>query len=123
MGGIGLSELTNLLSLLIPTVLSPVFMGLNSLFFGVNTVSINGLMQREFTPRQRATMGSLSSFGGSLLFSVFSYGLGLYADRVGAINALIITAILGFLPLLFFWLAFKHDSKQADLEPASNLAD
>jgi MFS family permease len=110
LGGISLSEAVNLLSLLIPTVLSPAFMGATSLFFGVNTVSVNGLMQREFNARQRATMGSISSFGGSVTFAIFSYGLGLFADRFGAVNALIIAAVFSFIPVWFYGRAFRSPS-------------
>ncbi len=100
-GGMFLSQLTHLGSLLVFSPLSPVLMSATSLFFGVNTVSVNGLMQSEFTSEQRATMGSISSFGGSLLFAVASFGIGALADRVGVVNALMITTLLGFIPI---WL-------------------
>ncbi len=107
--GIGLSELVNLFSLLIPTVLSPALMGATSIFFGVNTVSVNGLMQREFTSEQRATMGSLNAFAGNLGFAVFSFALGALADHVGVANALIVTTLLAFVPLWFYRQAFRHE--------------
>lgn len=101
-GGMILSQVTNLGSLLLFSALSPVLMGATSLFFGVNNVSVNGLMQREFTSEQRATMGSISSFGGSLLFAFVSFGIGLLADQVGVVNALIITTLFSFIPIWFY---------------------
>ena len=50
------------------SVISPLLMSSTSLSYGVATVAENGLMQKEFTSHQRATMGSLNSLAGSLLF-------------------------------------------------------
>ena len=106
-GGMILSEFTNLTALIFASVVSPVFMGATSIFFGVNTVSLNGMMQREFSDAQRATMGSVTAFGGSLLFAALSVMLGWLADAIGVREALIIANILAFTPLIFFRLAFQ----------------
>ncbi|GAB4512234.1 MAG: MFS transporter [Anaerolineae bacterium] len=108
-GGNALSEFINTVALIWPTVLSPLLMGSTSIFYGVNTVSQNGLMQREFTDAQRATMGSLTAFGGSLFFAVFSLLLGWLADVMGVRNALIIATLFGTTRLIFYWLAFRRD--------------
>jgi MFS family permease len=113
-GGMSLSEGTNLLSLIFPTVLSPAIMGATSIFFGVNTVAVSGLMQREFTPTQRATMGSISSFGSSILFAIFSFGIGLLADRAGVTLALIICILITPISLWFYGLAFRSRSSVSD---------
>lgn len=102
-GGMSLSELVNLIGLLVPTVLSPALMASNSIFYGVNSVAINGLIQREFTDEQRATMGSLNSFAGSLVFAVFSFLLGALADRIGVIPALVTAALLSLIPMMLYW--------------------
>lgn len=104
-GGMSLSELVNLIGLLVPTVLSPALMASNSIFYGVNSVAINGLIQREFTDEQRATMGSLNSFAGSLVFAVFSFLLGTLADRIGVIPALVTAALLSLIPMMLYWKA------------------
>ncbi len=104
-GGMSLSELVNLIGLLVPTVLSPALMASNSIFYGVNSVAINGLIQREFTDEQRATMGSLNSFAGSLVFAVFSFLLGALADRIGVIPALVTAALLSLIPMMLYWKA------------------
>ena len=61
----------------------------------VSTVARNGLLQREFTDEQRATMGSFNSFGGSMAFAIFSFLLGALADRIGVIPALITVVLYG----------------------------
>lgn len=108
-GGMSISEAINVFSLLTATVLSPALMALNSVFFGVNTVAINSLIQREFTDQQRATMGSLNSFVGSIVLSGFSFLLGAMADRIGVIPALVIASLLSLIPMSMYWRALRPD--------------
>lgn len=102
-GGMAISEITNLFALLVPTVASPAIMALNSVFYGVNSVAKQSLIQREFTDAQRATMGSLDSLAGSIVFAVFSFLLGALADRIGVIPALTVTVVLAIVPMLMYW--------------------
>lgn len=108
--GVSYSEMVNIFGLVVPTVLSPALMASTSMFYGVNMVSINGLMQREFTSEQRATMGSLNAFGVSIVFSIFALVLGWLADQIGVIPALVITEVGAFATLPLFWQAFRHPS-------------
>lgn len=110
-GGIVITTATNLFGLVFPTVFSPLIMSLNSVFYGVNTVARGGLLQREFTDEQRATMGSLTSFGGSLVFVVFSVLLGALADRTNPITALIVATILGLIPTVLYWWGLRDDHR------------
>jgi nitrate/nitrite transporter NarK len=71
-------------------------------------------MQREFTAEQRATMGSLTAFVGSITFAVWSFALGLLADRIGPINALLISQILSMIPLWLYWKAFRVKSTHSE---------
>src|SRR5262249_39038999 len=112
-GGIGLNNGVTLLVTLLPGVLSPAVMSLPSFAYGIHTVATSGLMQREFTTDQRATMGSLTSFGGSLAFAVFSLALGALGDRIGPAGAFAVATALGFLPAYFYWRAFRHESRKA----------
>jgi MFS family permease len=102
-GGATIAQVSNLFALLIPTVASPAIMALNSVFYGVNNVAQSSLIQREFTDEQRATMGSLNSLAGSVVFAVFSFGLGALADRIGVIPALIMAVLLSFIPMMMYW--------------------
>ncbi len=111
--GITLSELTNMLAMLIALPISPAMMASTSMFFGVNTVGVNGLMQREFTHEQRATMGSINSFGGSLGFALVSFVLGGAADQFGVIPALIIAQAVALSTVLLYWRAFRHPTRHA----------
>ncbi|MFN8376299.1 MAG: hypothetical protein U0694_25940 [Anaerolineae bacterium] len=92
LGGISISEAVHVFGMLVPTVFSPALISLTSVFFGVKTVAIGGLLQREFTDEQRATMGSLTSFADSIAMAVFSFGLGALADRIGVTPALVLVS-------------------------------
>jgi MFS family permease len=118
-GGIFVSNLINMASIIWASVLSPALMGVTSIFFGVNTVALNSMMQREFSDAQRSTMGSLTSFGGSLLFAVTSTLLGWLADQIGVRWALLISSTLCMIPLIFYWLAFRpgKDSHSQESDP------
>jgi hypothetical protein len=112
-GGITFALTVNLVFMLFPSILSPFFMAATSLLFGVNMTAIGGLMQREFTTEQRATMGSLTSFAGSLSFAVYALLLGALADAIGVIPALIASELLHYITPYLFWRAFQHESRQA----------
>ncbi|MEZ4670150.1 MAG: MFS transporter [Anaerolineae bacterium] len=101
-GGMTISEAINLLGLIFPGVLAPAIMAANSCFYGVNTVAKSSLVQQEFSDEQRATMGSLNSLAGSILFSLLSFLLGALADRIGVIPALITAALLGLVPMFLY---------------------
>jgi MFS family permease len=112
-GGAVISNIVSLFSLFIPTVFSPVLMSSVSLFYGVNTVARQSLIQREFTDKERGTMGSLNSLAGSLIFAVFSFGLGALADRVGIVSALILATLLSLIPMTLYWRVLRpvhHES-------------
>lgn len=101
--------LINIISLIFPTILSPVLMSGTSLLFGVSTTAKENLLQKEFTSAQRATMGSLNSFFGSIAFAVVSLILGLFADRWGPIKALIIIQASLSITIGIYWKLFKKD--------------
>jgi MFS family permease len=114
--GMLITEGINLFCLLVPTVLSPLLMALNSIFFGVTTVAKQSLIQHEFSDEQRATMGSLNSFAGSIAFAMFSFFLGGWADRIGIVPALITVSILYLIPMVLYWRILRPTSP---LEPVN----
>lgn len=118
-GGMLFSDAINVFGLIVPTVISPALMASNSIFYGVNTVAKQSLVQREFTDEQRATMGSLNSLAGSLTFAVLSFLLGALADRVGPTNALIVAALLAVLPVALYWRALRPRPVPAITSPAA----
>lgn len=108
------SEITVLIALIFVSIISPILMSINSLMYGVGQVAKNKLLQDEFTSEQRATMGSLNSLAGSLVYSIFAIILGLFADKFGPKNALIFQSLLSF-SLLYFYLNLKRRVRQNKL--------
>ncbi|MFI9383839.1 MFS transporter [Kutzneria sp. NPDC052558] len=92
----------NTVALVKPTVVSPVLLG--SPAYGISTIAQQTLLQREFTDRERATMGSLASLLGSVLYALVALGAGLVADRWGIVAALlgIQAVVLIALPLAWW---------------------
>ena len=87
------TRIMNFISYGIPTVFSPILMASSSIFYGLTSVAKNSLMQKEFTHEQRATLGSLNSFIGSIFFGIFAPFLGFIADMYGPAKALIMLQI------------------------------
>ncbi|MDD5738838.1 MAG: MFS transporter [Candidatus Pacebacteria bacterium] len=96
------NRIVNLIAIIFPTAVSPVLMASTSITFGVGSVATNSLLQKEFTNKQRATMGSLNSLAGNILFGIFAVLLGYIADRIGLIAALIVAQIILLIPLFYY---------------------
>lgn len=88
-GGNVITSLIQLLVIAFASVLSPFVMALTNVEYGYSSTAKNGLMQREFSDQQRATMGSIVSLAGSLCFSIVSVLLGFIADLSTPIHAML----------------------------------
>ncbi|WHT16245.1 MFS transporter [Crossiella sp. CA-258035] len=97
-------HVANFVALIKPTVFSPVLLG--SPLYGMSATAQQTLLQREFTDRERATMGSLASLLGSVLYALVALGAGLLADRWGIVVALLgIQAVVLIALPLAWWQA------------------
>lgn len=94
-------HVANVVALVKPTVLSPVLLG--SPAYGMSTIAQQTLLQREFTDRERATMGSLASLLGSALYALVALGAGLVADRWGIVAALLAIQAVALIALPLAW--------------------
>jgi len=99
----------NIISTAFPTILSPFLMSTTSVFYGVTTVTKSTLFQKEFKNEQRATMGSLNSFAGSVFFGIVAFLLGFVADKVTPAKAFMFLQFVQLINLYFYWKLFKHD--------------
>jgi hypothetical protein len=98
----------NFVALVKPTVFSPVLLG--SPAYGMSTIAQQTLLQREFTDRERATMGSLASLLGSVLYALVALGAGLVADRWGIVAALLAIQAVVLIALPLAWWVHSHAS-------------
>lgn len=102
-----INRVINYVGLLVPTIASPALLTLTSLNFGAAFIALKSLMQKEFTDEQRATMGSLSSLLGNVVFAVFAYAIGLVGDSLGPANGLLLLNTLMLVIIIFYWKVFK----------------
>ncbi len=84
------SRIIRLFSTVFPTPFSPVLIQSGQIGYGVEIVAIKKLQQEYFTDRQRATLGSIESFGTSLLISIVSPLIGIMSDATNPATALAI---------------------------------
>ena len=98
-----------LIAYTVPTVVSPLLLSCTSVFHGLVRTAESTLFQKEFTHRQRATMGSLNQFAGSIVFGIFAFCFGLIADGIGPIATLMLTEVVLILIILLYWRVFRHD--------------
>jgi len=95
------------IAVLIPSAASPAITSLASLAFGPAMIAQGTLMQKAFTDAQRATMASLISLGGNILFGLAVFALGALADRIGARFALLTAEILSIPVALLYWRLYR----------------
>ncbi len=99
-----------LLSVLFPGVLSPLLLSIDT--HGLRMVAQDTLIQERFSNKERATMGSLNSFLGSILFAISAYGIGYIADIFSPAYAILVAQITLFIVVILYWLAYKSSASQ-----------
>lgn len=105
------NRIVNIISTAFPTIFSPILMTTTSVFYGVTQVTKNTLFQNEFSQEQRATMGSLISFAGSIFFGFMAILLGFVADKITPAKAFLVLQIFQIGNLWFYWKLFGHYRK------------
>jgi len=105
------NRIANIVAAAFPTVLSPLLISSTSVFLGVATVAKSTLMQKEFDNEQRATMSSINSFAGSILFGLVSFLLGFIADSLSPAKAILLLQIVLLVNFFIYWKLFIHDTK------------
>lgn len=106
-----LNRFANIIAMAFPTIVSPALMGSTSVVYGAVQVARNSMLQKEFTKEQRATMGSLNSFGGSIFYAIFAFLIGFVADNIGPAKTLLIVQFLQFIPVWINWQLFRRERR------------
>lgn len=106
------SSCAGLVAVIFPSVLSPVILSSTSFPYGISSIAKDTLFQKEFTDKQRATMGSLNSFAGNLFFAAFASVFGLIADKFSPNQALILGEIILLPVILIYWKLFRRGKRQ-----------
>lgn len=100
---------TNIIAVSMSNVFSPILLASNSVFYGAGCVSKSTLLQKEYTPGERATMDSLNSLLGNVLFAIISFSLGLVADILTPAKALLYIQIFAIVALFILWRLFLKE--------------
>lgn len=110
--GKGYSLITNIISTLFPNFYSPIIMSSNSLFFGSGSTASESLKHKEYTNEERATMSSLDSLLGSIMFAIVSFLLGVVADYLNPAKGILLLQILAFFSILITWKLYKNEKNE-----------
>ncbi|HUQ85658.1 MAG TPA: MFS transporter [Candidatus Limnocylindrales bacterium] len=108
------ARVSNIVAALFPTIVSPVLIASTSLFYGAKSVSENSLLHKEFSNEQRATMGSLNSFGGSIFFGLISIILGFTADTLSPAIAFVVLQLFQLSNLWIYQKLIKHNKNNRE---------
>ncbi|MBP9798416.1 MFS transporter [Candidatus Woesebacteria bacterium] len=108
-------RVVSIIAYMFPSVLSPILLASTSAGSGISDVAEKSLMQKEFTDKQRATMGSLDSIVVNIGFVFGSFGIGYLADIVGPAKTLLTANILLLSVLFLYRKMFKHEKSTIKL--------
>jgi MFS family permease len=107
------SRIANIFALLLQNVFSPFFMVTTSFFYGPSQVAMDSLLQNQYSNKHRATMGSITSLFGSILFSIISIGVGSIGDYWGSTNALLFLQLALIPIVLLNWMLFVNNRQKS----------
>jgi MFS family permease len=82
-----------LIAHIFPTIVSPFMIATASISYGPSVVAKSTILQNEFTNEQRATMSSINSFLGNIIYCIFSLFVGIAADKFGIVKSLLVTQV------------------------------
>ncbi len=98
----------NILAAAFQSIISPFLILSQLIFYGPADTASENLMQKEFTPRQRATIASLNSLGFSLYFALVTTAAGFVASYSNIFYGLLTTQVF-FIPVIYYrWKLFKN---------------
>jgi len=90
-----------------PTIASPFIIATASVSYGPSVVAKSTILQNEFTNEQRATMTSINSFVGNIMYSVSAVFVGMAADKFGVAKSLLFVQLLMVTISIIYYKLFK----------------
>lgn len=110
--GTGLSFFIKFVSAVFASAFSPFILGVTNVIYGPCSAARGTLLHLEFSDRQRATMNSMVSLSGSILFACVSTFLGFIADIVSPRIAMLL-GILSYLAIIVLYQLIFKDVKDS----------
>lgn len=95
-----------------PNILSPFMLTLNSFAYGLSETGNQTLLHKEFTDKQRATMGSLNALASSLCYAILAFAIGYFADQIGIVSTLVLVSLLSVAAIPIYWNIVKKHSNE-----------
>lgn len=97
------------IGLILSNVMSPLLFMSGSIIVGPGIVARDHLLQKEFTDEQRATMGSVASLSGSIVYAITAFCIGIIADHFGLVAGVGFGVVIAATALpIYIWL-FRKD--------------
>lgn len=106
------SRFISMVAYIFPSMWSPLLLATPSVFYGTVMVADSTLKQKQFSTKQRATMGSLDSFLGSVLMGIMMLAVGIMADKIGATKTLLVMQFFLLIPIYLYWLLWRGKAKE-----------
>ncbi|MDR3424499.1 MAG: MFS transporter [Alphaproteobacteria bacterium] len=98
------------IGIILSNVITPIFFLSGSVFFGPGVVARDHLLQKQFTDEQRATMGSIASFAGSIVFAILAFCIGIIADKFGLAAGVGFGVVMSATSLPFYMYLFRKSA-------------
>lgn len=105
------SAIVSGIAILMNNTITPFLSSATNIFFGTKTTANETLMQKEFTPSQRATMKNIQSFLSSISVGLWLIMLGFIADQVSIRVAMFVIVGVSFLISFLYLELFKKYNK------------
>lgn len=105
--GILLIGLLRMLSIFIGTLIAPILFIFSQLIYAITDASQQHLLQMEYTDKERATIGSITSLISSIVWAISSVLIGWLADKTNVQTALIIVTLIWMMRIFLFKKALK----------------
>ena len=93
----------NVISYAMQNSLSPILLTSTSMFYGLVNVAKNDLSQRLYSDRHRASMASVKSLATTLVGALAAVVMGIVADHLGAVTALLAFQTVSVVVILLYW--------------------
>ncbi len=98
-------------ALILNNIATPFVMTSNTLFWGIWLTSNSDILHKEFTPQQRATMGSIASFLKGIFTGSFTLIFGIVADLLSPKYAIFLGVIIQAITISLSLIRLKYKKK------------
>lgn len=101
-----------LIAHIFPTIASPFIIATASVSYGPSVVAKSTILQNEFTNEQRATMTSINSFAGNIMYLISAIFVGIAADKFGVVKSLLVVQLLLVSISIIHYKLYKNNKSQ-----------